>query len=258
MSNPLEYKVQDLFEAFVYMRRQGAAPDHALQELKRLRPIISTAEREQIANLIRQWEMNEGLHHPPNPGAKIVPPPPKPVPTPPADTTDITCPQCGKTNPHHAGYCYACGTLLIKAGAMQGTQQFIVEDEGLTGTTFGSLSNLILKVQGFDDAPIKLAMDESKEMIIGRTAADSVLVPDVDLTKYDGKDMGVSRVHATLRYRDTAITITDMGSVNHTYLNGERVYPQEVRVLRDGDELKLGRLIVRVIFERQLRRIRPS
>lgn len=258
MSNPLEYKVQDLFEAFVFMRRQGAAPDHALQELKRLRPVISTAEREQIAGLIRQWEMNEGLHHPPNPNAKISPPPPPKPAIPPSADTDIACPQCGKTNPSHAGYCYACGTLLVKAGVAQGTQQLIVEDEGLVGTTFGSLSNLILKVQGFDNDQIKLVMQDSQEMIIGRTAPDSVLVPDIDLTKFNGKDMGVSRVHATLRYRDNTITITDMGSVNHTYLNGERVYPQEVRVLRDGDELKLGRLVIKILFEKQLRRIRPS
>lgn len=256
MSNPLEYKIQDLFEAFVFMRRQGAAPDHALQELKRLRPVISTAEREQIAGLIRQWEMNEGLHHPPNPNAKISPPPPPKSSMPEPPTDDIACPQCGKPNPPHAGYCYACGTLLVKTGISQGTQQLIVEDEGLAGTTFGNLSNLILIVQGYDSDPIKLAMDDSKEMIMGRTAPDSVLVPDVDLTRYDGKDRGVSRVHATLRYRDNAITITDMGSVNHTYLNGERVYPQEVRVLRDGDELKLGRLVMRVVFEKQLRRIR--
>lgn len=256
MSNPLEYSVQDLFEAFVFMRRQGAAPDHALQELKRLRPVISTGEREQIANMIRQWEMNEGLHHPPNPSAKITPPPPKTATAPP--TKEILCSKCGKPNPYHAGYCYACGTLLMKTDAMQGTQQLIVEDEGLKGTTFGSLSNLVLKVQGFDNTPIKVIIEEAKDMIIGRTAPDSVLVPDIDLTQFNGKDMGVSRVHATLRYRDNAITITDMGSVNHTYLNNERVYPQEVRVLRDNDELKLGRLVIHILFERQLRRIRPS
>jgi hypothetical protein len=254
MGNPSDYTIQNLFEAFVYMRRQGAAPDYALQELKRLRPVISGVEREELANLIRQWEMSEGVRHRPNPEAKITLPP-KPSPTI-EEAHEINCPTCGKLNPPHAAYCYSCGTLLTKLSMTQGTQQFVVEDDGLEGTTFGSLSNLIMIVQGFEQSPIKLVMDSSKEMIIGRTAPDSVIVPDIDLTNYNGKDAGVSRVHATLKYQDTAITITDMGSVNNTYLNGERVFPQEVRVLRDGDELKLGRLVVRIGFERQLRRIR--
>jgi hypothetical protein len=252
MTNPpLEYKVRDLFEAFVFLRRQGAAPDYALQELKRLRPVISAVEREELAGLIRQWEMTEGPRHRPNPDAKIPPlPPPQPVQAKPA--AQIKCPNCNSLNPPEAAYCFACGTLL----AVQGTQQLVLEDESLEAATFGKLSSLVLMVRGFEDRPIKLELDESKELIFGRTAPDSVMIPDLDLASYDGKNKGVSRVHATLRYKDNVITITDMGSANYTYLNGERVYPQEIRVIRDGDELRMGHLVVRIAFERQLKRIK--
>jgi hypothetical protein len=245
-----EYTVRDLFEAFVYLRRQGATPDYALQELKRLRPTISVTERGELANMIRQWEKTEGLHHRPNPEAKIQPPPPPPPPSPPP--TKVACPECKTLNPTDARYCFSCGTLLTRVG----TQQLFAEDEGTEGTSFGNLSSLIFTVRGFEDKPIRVNLEEFQEVIVGRTGPDSVIMPDVDLTDYNARDLGVSRVHGTLKRKDSVVTLSDMGSVNHTYLNGERIFPQEIRVLRDGDEIRLGRLVMRVTFQRELKRIK--
>ena len=41
------------------------------------------------------------------------------------------------------------------------------------------------------------------------------------------------------------------GSANSTYLNGQRLLPSEPRILRDNDELRLGRLVIRVTFARE-------
>lgn len=250
-SSASDYSMRDLFEVFVYLRRQGATPDYALQELKKLRPIISSNERNDLAIMIRQWEKTEGLHHRPNPDAVIQPPPPL-LPSIPQGGK-VVCPECKTLNPSDARYCFACGTFLTRAGTQQ---LFSEEDHTTTGASFGSLSSLIFTVRSFEEKPIRVNLEEFQEAIIGRSGPDSVIMPDIDLTDYSAKDLGVSRVHGTLKRKDTVITISDMGSVNHTYLNGERIFPQEIRVLRDGDEIRLGRLVMRVTFQRELKRIK--
>ena len=57
-------------------------------------------------------------------------------------------------------------------------------------------------------------------------------------------DDGVSRRHALLRVRDGAWRVLDLDSTNGTWLNGSRV-SRSTRVA-DGDELRLGRLRLRV------------
>jgi len=42
----------------------------------------------------------------------------------------------------------------------------------------------------------------------------------------------------------------DLGSANGSFLNGQRLYPNEKRIVRDSDELRLGRLVMRVRFAR--------
>ncbi len=252
MSEKPEHSIQNLFETFVYLRRQGASPDYALEELKKLRPTIAPDERKELAQMIRQWEKTEGIRHLPNPDAKIAPVTLVPAEESQSPTENqLTCPECKTPNPTDARYCYACGTLLTRAG----TKQLPMSEADAMGTTFGSLSSLIFLVRNFEDTPIRVKVKELQELIIGRTASDSVIVPDIDLTKYEAQKLGVSRVHATLKRKDGVITISDMGSVNRTFINGDRVFPQEIRVLRDGDELRMGRLVMRVSFQRELRRI---
>jgi pSer/pThr/pTyr-binding forkhead associated (FHA) protein len=51
-------------------------------------------------------------------------------------------------------------------------------------------------------------------------------------------DVTVSRRHALIAAVDDALVLTDQGSLNGTYLAGERV---DSRVLEHGDELQIGR-----------------
>ncbi|NWG21974.1 MAG: DUF3662 domain-containing protein [Chloroflexi bacterium] len=53
------------------------------------------------------------------------------------------------------------------------------------------------------------------------------------------EDARVSRNHAQLRYRSRRFWLTDMGSTNGTFVNGE---PVAERALRDGDVVSLGGL----------------
>lgn len=40
----------------------------------------------------------------------------------------------------------------------------------------------------------------------------------------------------------------DLGSANATYLNGQKLVANQSRILRDGDELRLAKMIVRINF----------
>lgn len=50
----------------------------------------------------------------------------------------------------------------------------------------------------------------------------------------------VGRQHAELNFEDGVLTVQDLDSENHTYVNGKRVRSGEVRELADGDVLGLG------------------
>ena len=53
----------------------------------------------------------------------------------------------------------------------------------------------------------------------------------------------MSRRHALIAAVDDALVLTDQGSLNGTYVGGERL---DSRVLVDGDELQVGRF--RLLF----------
>lgn len=51
-------------------------------------------------------------------------------------------------------------------------------------------------------------------------------------------DVTVSRKHAEFRRSEGRFTVTDLASLNGTYLNGERV---DSAPLTDGDEVQVGK-----------------
>jgi pSer/pThr/pTyr-binding forkhead associated (FHA) protein len=73
--------------------------------------------------------------------------------------------------------------------------------------------------------------------------------PDFDLTPFGALENGVSRMHATIERSEDTLTIMDMGSANGTHLNGQKLVPNQPRILRDGDEIRLGKLVAHIYFK---------
>lgn len=71
-----------------------------------------------------------------------------------------------------------------------------------------------------------------KEFLIGKRR-DSV-------DGYLGVSEAVSRLHCRIVRHDDRFWVTDMGSSNHTYVNGTLVREQEERELGDGDKLRIA------------------
>jgi hypothetical protein len=124
------------------------------------------------------------------------------------------------------------------------------ESEPKWGTAhFGSRTELILISR---DNGQQFVFDATtiEELVIGRFDPDTNTSPPVDLEAAGGMDRGVSRRHASIIRQDGLLYVSDHGSHNGTYLNGQRLVPRQPRILRDGDDLRLAQLVLRVKFVR--------
>jgi pSer/pThr/pTyr-binding forkhead associated (FHA) protein len=89
----------------------------------------------------------------------------------------------------------------------------------------------------------------TRRTVLGRQDRNAGIYPDLDLSPYDALVQGVSRQHAAIRRESgQTLTVVDLSSSNHTYLNGEQLTPHHPTLLRDGDKLRLGRLVLEVYF----------
>ena len=88
----------------------------------------------------------------------------------------------------------------------------------------------------------------AKPIRLGRIDPAQDIYPEVDLTVDQGFELGVSREHACMFRRGSAIEVEDLASTNGTLLNGERLSPYLPVTLKDGDQLQLGMLLIQVGF----------
>lgn len=87
-----------------------------------------------------------------------------------------------------------------------------------------------------------------EEMSIGRLDPASGSFPDIDLTSHGAAEKGISRRHAKITRRGNEFFIEDLGSINGTFLNHKKLTPYLFEALKNGDELQLGKLVLRVSF----------
>ncbi len=86
-------------------------------------------------------------------------------------------------------------------------------------------------------------------LMIGRKDETTNTIPDIDLAPYGAIERGVSRQHSRLDVTEGTVMLTDIGSSNGTYLNGQRLLPNQPRILRDGDEIRFGKLVTHISFQ---------
>ncbi len=107
-----------------------------------------------------------------------------------------------------------------------------------------------------DAAPrLRLRMTNGKHFeLAGRTSYligrrdSSGLIPDVDLSDFDGAAAGVSRWHATIYVDGGNVFIEDLHSRNQVIRNGARLLPGQRYMLNDGDRLLFGMIELLVVL----------
>jgi ribosomal protein L37E len=159
---------------------------------------------------------------------------------------DISCPRCGHAMRKGELICPSCGFAMsesIETHRIEESEARLPSGPQRAGEAIvDSEKPISFEVNG---EVLNFSIHET--LIIGRHAGPDA-VPDVDLTPFGAEKCGVSRRHAQLKRRGNLIYIVDLNSTNRTFLNGYRLIPGGERLLRDGDELRLGQLKIRVRF----------
>ena len=167
----------------------------------------------------------------------------------------FACPTCQHKNHIGALFCEVCGTYFHTGGTLR-TEPLPEEYQTVPlPTTFPSpIQNPITTI-----APLTLivAEDDRKFQVhphntttlLGRSDRKARLVVDIDFTGRNGEEYGISRRHARMHFLNGRYMLEDLESLNGTYLNGRRLRPYLPEVLHDSDEVRLGKIILKVSIQ---------
>src|SRR5215213_8423135 len=87
------------------------------------------------------------------------------------------------------------------------------------------------------------------ETTIGRADPVTGILPDIDLTPVDN-NRSVSRRHAKIiRSGDEYLVLEEVGTVNGTYVNDQRIPTGVPVTMHNGDLVKIGLIAMKAVFE---------
>jgi hypothetical protein len=167
----------------------------------------------------------------------------------------VYCARCGRPNLDDARFCSNCGTQLVGPAGTGGITTST--PAGVTGaettSTWLNREDPDYADDLFPDSASFGALPEGSALLIVmrgpnagsrfRLEADLTTAgrhPDSDIFL---DDVTVSRRHAEFYRQGARFTVRDVGSLNGTYVNGERVEEAE---LTGGDEVQIGKF--RLLF----------
>ena len=144
--------------------------------------------------------------------------------------TTVVCRNCGHRNPEDAHFCANCGSPLQEDTTISFTPIQVDEDvaeEAPLPQSELERGQALLVVQRGPNAGSKFLVDKDLTTA-GRHPESDIFLDDVT----------VSRRHAEFHRRDGSFFVRDVGSLNGTYVNRQRVDEAE---LANGDELQIGK-----------------
>jgi FHA domain-containing protein len=252
MGKPQYINAQDIFNQYERLRRSGMPKDKVIDRLTPLTKPLSDVELVKLGRMAQDWEKQYGGQSPvgqPQASSKLAAIKQLKTIQPIRPETILHCPACGRPNARQSNRCSGCGHDLSASQGVSTRKFKRVTDDGipnLSNTYLGETTSLVLKVR---DARDPLIVRPDKDMTMGRVVEGSGSSPDIDLSAFDADELGVSRMHLMLKRVANTVVVTDLGSQNCTYINEERLFPHEQRVLRNGDQLRLGKLVMKVMFK---------
>lgn len=153
-------------------------------------------------------------------------------------------PRDGRTHPPHPGYTALAATFTSGAPA---SPIGAMRVEASSRVAAPATAQVIIALHLPNGR--RFSLRGKSDYTVGRASAD-LGIPDVDLSAWQGSEAGVSRRHLMIHAREDGVFVEDLESRNETVQNGYRLLPQQWYPLHDGDELRLGAIILYVSFER--------
>lgn len=166
----------------------------------------------------------------------------------------ITCSACRNREAEGELFCSECGARLtsslgtetVPTTAFVDTARARAEALRPPPPALSRLNagQIALSISGAAQAVI---LEGRAEYILGREGHEQ-LVPDLNLNPYGAREKGVSRVHAALRRDRSQVLLIDLGSTNGTRLNGQALAAHQPARVENGDEIRLGKLLLRINY----------
>ena len=145
----------------------------------------------------------------------------------------MICARCGHRNEAGARFCSSCGSALVEpeettlTHAPVDDRDSTAELEAIADLPVGQ--GLVIVARGPNAGSTYLV--ESEPVSVGRHPESTIFLDDIT----------VSRRHSVIEREGDDFRLKDVGSLNGTYVNHERV---DHTVLKNGDEIQVGRFVL--------------
>ena len=147
---------------------------------------------------------------------------------------EVFCNQCGHRNPGNSNFCSSCGAALDVRGDDHTISLSPIEE---TGDPSEEVSIAVGDLpEGAGMLLVKRGPGAGSRFVLEQDVVTAGRHPKSDIFL---DDVTVSRRHAEIVRTADGYAVRDVGSLNGTYLNRERI-EREVR-LSNGDEVQVGR-----------------
>ena len=172
-------------------------------------------------------------------------------------TTENICPVCKGSNEIEAVVCGHCGAALEDPFMDPGAKTREADIPVVTSESARdwSINETTVPDQGIavyiEGNANPMYVDSKGEFVIGRKVGGTKNVSEtlLDLSPLGGYGQGISRRHAAIRRAEKGYEILDLGSVNGTWLNNERLTPHQFYPLTSGSHLRLGNMRLFVLYQ---------
>lgn len=147
----------------------------------------------------------------------------------------VFCHNCGHRNPEGVNFCSSCGSALPSESAETTVTLQPVDDQGGGGDEEAAVTSVEIP-HGTGALVVKRGPNVGARYLLEAEVTRAGRHPESEIFL---DDITVSRRHAELhREPGGKVSIRDVGSLNGTYVNRERI---EEQVLSGGDEVQIGK-----------------
>ena len=165
----------------------------------------------------------------------------------------ISCSICNQRQMVGTVFCGNCGNQLVPGD--NPNQEVQVQRNKAVSSNPSSLGKFSKKKRKeswislyFLETGEILSLPDKEELTIGRCSENQPVLPDIDLSRFNAFENGVSRLHCVLSRVGAKPFVIDLGSSNGTTLNGIPLDANSDTAIKHGDILSLGKLTVKLLI----------